>query len=187
MREPAKAVVEECLALDVNALIRAGAFRAPVDTPCDIQWRDAAGQLLLTVNFWRESSPAPALRVSYRIGGQGAVSVSHRIELTSVPCHFGGSKHLFRCPGMPARTPCARRAGKLYLVNGRLVCRFCGDLTYVARQQHDRRLDALARSPESLLEALESQNFQKRLLALKAVRTAYQRWTRCANKAKAAT
>ena len=128
----------------------------------------------------------PALRVSYRIGGQGAVPVSYRIGLTSVPCHFGGSKHLFRCPGMAARgTPCGRHAGKLYLVSGRWVCRFCGDLTYIARRRHDRRLDALARSPENLLEAFESQDFRKQLLALKAVPTAYQRWTRCANKAKA--
>jgi hypothetical protein len=111
-----KGLVEACLALNINDLIRAGLFKAPCCTPCDIQWRDSAGQLLLTVNFWRETSPVPALRVSYLIGGQDAVSVSYRIALSPTPSHFGGVKNLFWCPGLAAGGPCGRLAAKLYLV-----------------------------------------------------------------------
>src|SRR5260370_32973443 len=109
-----------------------------------------------------------------KFGEPVSLPVACKISLDAVRCHFGGLRWVVRCPGTTTGNPCGRRAGKLYLVNRRWVCRSCGDLTYLACQQHDRRLDALARSPESLLEALESQDFRKQLLALKAVPRAYQ-------------
>ena len=72
-----KRLVEECFQLNMNDLIRAGVFTAPCSTPCDIQWRDTAGQLLLTVNFWRETSPVSALRVAHTICQHLAEPVSY--------------------------------------------------------------------------------------------------------------
>jgi hypothetical protein len=171
-----KRAVEECLAWDICGLTRAGAFQARVGTPCNIIWRDADGKEIFRVNFWFESTPADlSIRVSYQIGGLGSVPVSYRIGLVSVPCHMGGAKRLFSCPGKVSESPCGRRARKLYLVDGRWVCCACGDLMYLACRQHDKRKDALLRDPTALILALESEDLKQRFLGIGAYTQAIAR------------
>lgn len=78
-----------------------------------------------------------------------------QISFSETPCHFGGSRVWFVCPG------CGRRAGKLYLPTnfyysggGRVQhwrCRYCHKLTYEQRRSRDltrifeRRADQVGR------------------------------------------
>jgi hypothetical protein len=150
-----KTTVESCLVL-ISDLLRAGVFGASCGTPYNCIWHGSSGTQELRVDFWLEGNPLAALlRLRYTSSGFGGIPILLDIRIDAIPCHFGGARRVFLCPGA-AHNQCGRQATKLDLVAGRWVCRACGDLTYEARQQHDRRLDALVRSPERLVEALES-------------------------------
>jgi len=166
MKQP----VEECLTWDIGDLSRAGVFRAPFGTACSCVWKDTTEREILTVNFSLGGSPvASYLQVNYRQGNLESSSlVSCTIDLTLEACHFGGAKHVFKCPGEGGGVPCGQRIMKLYLVHGRWLCRTCGNLTYLTRQKHDSRVDALARSPVDLLATLRSPDPRKQLLAVRA-------------------
>jgi hypothetical protein len=51
-------------------------------------------------------------------------NVNESIPLTWTPCHYGGQRPWFRCPGWG----CGRRVAKLYLGDGAFRCRHCLDL-----------------------------------------------------------
>jgi hypothetical protein len=181
-----KRVVEQCLALDVNDLIRAGALKARSGTPCNVVWSDDGGKEIFRINFSPEGGPAvPFLRVSYRPSLSRSEPICYGISLATVACQFGGRKFLFCCPGAVEGAPCGRPVRKLYLVEGSWVCRQCGDLTYVARQQHDKRKDALIRDPIKLALALESDNPKEQILAIGAFAQAVARLGKRARSARA--
>jgi hypothetical protein len=60
-------------------------------------------------------------------------SIERRIDLESTPCHFGGSRKWFVCPG------CASRMGTLCLHQNRFLCRHCLGLPY--RSQNSSKYD----------------------------------------------
>src|SRR2546425_9239629 len=124
-----KQLVEQCLVWNISDLTRAGVFRARAGTACSCVWKDATNREILTVNFSLGGSPvAPYLQVNYRQSNSESSAVSYTIELALAACHFGGAKHLLRCPGKGGGATCGRRAVKLYLVQARWVCRACGGL-----------------------------------------------------------
>lgn len=171
-----KIAVEECLSLDVYVLARRGAFEVRVGTRSDCVWRDSSGWEIFRLDFWLEgASPVRYLRLEYRSTASAPAPTSCRIELESVPSNLGGTKRFFLCPGKANRGPCGRRAQKLYLVEGKWVCQTCGDLTYLARRQHDSRKDALLRDPDALLATLKSKNVRRSLLAVGAYAQAVAR------------
>ena len=164
-----KCAVEECIVWDISHLIRTGVFQAAAGTPCNYVWSDPAGHEIHRVNFWVEgNTTAPYLRMIDQTGNSSWVPTSSRIELALVPCRLPGVRRLFRCPGDRGDTSCSQRAQKLYLIEDKWKCRNCGDLTYLARRQHDRRKDILIRSPEALSLALQSNNPRKKLLGVGA-------------------
>ena len=61
------------------------------------------------------------LRLQYNADGR---AVDERVALETTACHFGGSRHWFRCPG------CLRRCALLYLRGGRFRCRLCQRIAY---------------------------------------------------------
>lgn len=163
-----KIAVEECLALDVNDLTRAGTFLAPSGTPCSVIWTHAAREVF-RVDFRLERNlAASGLCVSYKACASGPLSTC-RLDLVLVRCHLGGAKHMFKCPGKANGSPCTRRVGKLYLIEERWICRVCGNLTYLARRLHDKRKKALARDPAALDLALRSSDPRQRILGVAAL------------------
>lgn len=80
---------------------------------------------------------------SWNVGkGEPAVSLGHahlgsvqRIALTSTPCHYGGRRWWFVCPG------CERPVGVLVLRWQRYACRHCVDVSY-----RSQALDVITRS-----------------------------------------
>jgi len=162
-----KTTVEECLAFDINFLIRKGVFRAPLGTRCNTVWSDSHGRETFRVDFWLEGDPTtPSLWLKYATNT--APALLQRIDVAEVPCHFGGARCLFRCPCTRDGYPCGRLVRKLYLIGDAWVCRTCGELTYLACQQHDRRIDFLLRSSAALNAALQSDDMKRRLLGISA-------------------
>src|SRR5262249_22361168 len=152
-----KLLVEDVLALDLRELARAGVFRTPVGTPCNCTWKDATGAELLRIHFCLEGAFRSGLflRITYGQAAEGTL-LSQRIQLATLQRPYGGNKFLFLCPGKHGQSPCGQQVRKLYFIEGRWLCRNCGNLTYIARRQHDSRKDRLLRDPDLLIAALQN-------------------------------
>src|SRR5262249_51102878 len=56
-----------------------------------------------------------------------------RITLVWTPCHYGGQRPWFQCPGIIR--PCARRVGILYATGAYFLCRRCSGLAYQSTRE----------------------------------------------------
>jgi hypothetical protein len=90
------------------------------------------------------------ISLNYKVGND------QRVLITSTPCHFGGVRTWFRCPG------CFSRAAVLYLRGGRFACRRCQSISY--RSQSGSATDRIS----NRLLQLEAQ--------LEAGKPKWQRW-----------
>lgn len=70
---------------------------------------------------------------------------SYIIRTEKKPCNYGGFYYFFHCP------QCDKRMRKLYLVQGKYLCRKCGDLKY-----YSQRLRSSVRALCNFLEIEES-------------------------------
>ena len=170
-----KLVVEDSQALDLRDLVKAGVFRTSIGTPCDCTWKDATGFELLKINFYLEGDFGSGLflRITGRTAEGGTLPQS--IQLATLQRPYGGNKFLFLCPGKHGHSPCCQQVQKLYLIEERWLCRNCGNLTYLARRQHDSRKDRLLRDPSLLLAALRSDDPRQRFLGIGAFAQALAR------------
>ena len=179
MRWPSKKrVVEECVSLDANALTRAGVFRVSPGTPCTLTWRDAAGQeMFRAVLFVTGSSKPRLIQIRQPLPGSQS-AVLHSVPLAQESCFGRARRAVFQCPGRSGRDACGKPVRKLYLIDGAWICRACANLTYFARQQHDRRRDFLMHNPLALAFALRSGDPKQQLLAVGAYAQALTRLNR---------
>ncbi len=119
-----------------------------------------------------------ALRLLYIIRGE---RIENHIEITSIPSPLQPQRrrYFLLCPGLTG--PCGRRVGKLYLPPGEshFACRSCYNLTYRSSKQHSKRLDVFRRLPPGeLTRALESPDWNTRILAFSAARRLLAKTTR---------
>ncbi len=97
-------------------------------------------------------------------------------RLSATPCHYGGKRWWFICPLVKNEIPCNRRTLKLYLGGGKYFgCRHCYNLTYTSSQEHDARVDRLARNPDQLAFMLRGGGLPS-LVALKAAFKRNKNW-----------
>jgi hypothetical protein len=66
------------------------------------------------------------LRYRTRSGDGESQDIDQPTQIEWMPCHFGGSRPWFRCPGQS----CGRRVGTLYGPGKYFLCRQCYGLTY---------------------------------------------------------
>ena len=179
--------VEECRSLSIADLVTSGLFRygSPQTRSFSLRGVDVAVTCLTpavhaTEWIWNgrfhEKAPSVGnrIRLSYEIRER---TVDEEIGILSVPSPLknrdpGSKRFYFKCPGLDGRA-CGRRVGKLYLPPGedRFACRACHNLTYRSSKEHNKREDELRRMPpEALIRALESPDWNRRLLALRAAR-----------------
>jgi hypothetical protein len=113
-----KDTVEEHQALDIRLWQRRGWLRPGT---C-FSWNGVTVQV--------QSGRA---HMSYRLrrGIAEGQNVSESIPLTWTPCHYGGQRPWFHCPGWR----CDRRVAKLYLGGGAFRCRYCLDLGYESQRE----------------------------------------------------
>ncbi len=161
-----KTVVESCLALDINALARAGVVRRNVDLRGAWKWwnqteddqnpnseKDKPSAALGFHVRTRGDSGSIKLDYSATVieagGSRAAALMSYPIALETSGLPSGGLRWWFICPAQRGEDaePCRRRVGKLYLPRGCRVfaCRHCYDLTYTSCRE-SRRLTGIART-----------------------------------------
>jgi hypothetical protein len=69
-----------------------------------------------------------------------------------VPCHYGGQRPYFQCPGVVSGRHCGRRVAKLFLGGNYFLCRHCYRLAYSS--QSEPRYDRMLRRANKLRHAL---------------------------------
>jgi len=80
------------------------------------------------------------IRLQYRSQARGEEQwhdVDELVNLTWTPCHFGGQRPWFQCPGVVNGIPCKRRVAKLYSGGRYYFCRQCYNLTYESRRESE--------------------------------------------------
>jgi hypothetical protein len=118
--------------LDVRALKRAGALRpGAVHSWGWTRGRDAepAGDIVLRMN-----AAGDCLTLDYRTRRYGDTEWTRRnqpVWLETTPCHYGGERVWFTCPG------CQRRRAVLFSAGGVFRCRGCHDLAYESTREDD--------------------------------------------------
>lgn len=134
-----KDTVEGRTSLDINRWAREGYLTAGRWFSWQWSWGDGSKS---SINVRIES--AWSIRLIYRTRSYGEedwTEVDYSVGLERTPCHFGGERTWFRCPGRG----CGRRVAKLYSVGRYYVCRHCGDLAY-SSQREDRGSRTLSRA-----------------------------------------
>jgi hypothetical protein len=109
-------VVEDCLSLDANSLAKRGFFKGRC-VKGNIKWESGANIGLVY--------SGGTLYLNYAIDGE---SNNQSVPIVKAPCHFGGHRHYFTCPG------CAKRRYKMRLGSSGFYCRQCYRLTYYTQQ-----------------------------------------------------
>ena len=121
-----KDVVEDYCALDINWLRREGYLRPGRQTP--LSWTQnghPTGNINLTAHRDRV-----ILSYTYTYAGQSE-EVRETVFIGRTPCHYGGTRPWFLCPG------CGRRVGKLYAGGRLFLCRHCYNLAHYTQQMSE--------------------------------------------------
>jgi hypothetical protein len=74
------------------------------------------------------------------------------VPVVYAPCHYGGQRPYFRCPGVVKGRHCNRRVAKLYAGGKYFLCRHCYNLAYTS--QSEPRYDRMLRRANKLRRAL---------------------------------
>lgn len=152
--------VEQCVALEMRHFTRAAVFQPQSGSPDGFYKFRADDDPNEDIAFCveRSATGAQTLWISHLDPERAAGTTSrleYAIEIVAQPCRFGGERYWFACPVVRSEVVCGRRAGTLYLPPGQRYfgCRICHNLTYYSAQQHDSRVNQLAKLPISdLLE-----------------------------------
>ena len=140
--------VEECLALDATKLAHSGALRKQPGSESVHCWFDSLGRPCHAVRVVIVSRQV--IRLQYEANAR---EMDVALNVTVTPCHFGGLRYWFLCPGTNFMHGCSLRVSRLYLPPGssRFACRLCHNLTYYTAQRHSHKVDKLRKlGPETL-------------------------------------
>jgi hypothetical protein len=130
--------VESCRSIDVTGLRKAGCLRAG--------WADAwqwtrNGERVAWINLRAE---VDRLHLSYRarVGGGAWEDVEESVRIVRVPCHLGGARPYFICPGVVNGFACGQRVAKIYAQGRYFLCRHCYRLAHASQVERvwDRAL-----------------------------------------------
>jgi len=142
--------VEDCLALGLGELKRAGIFRSGCTGT--YRWLSGERETAAIGIVVAQTRDGLVLILLYTRRADNGRSIAQVVPLEALPQYFGGVRWWGWCPC------CRRRVGKLYLAPGhtRFGCRVCFHLTYESAQTHDKRVDELRSDPERLAALLSS-------------------------------
>jgi hypothetical protein len=128
---------ENCLTLDVRRWSRSGRLRP--GSAFTETWKITPDQCAsVDVRIFGDHA-----KVTYMLTDAQA-AVEQRLQIVWTPCHLGGSRKWFLCPGQKGRS-CGRRVAILYLAIDVFCCRHCLGLKYLS-QSESPRLRGIARA-----------------------------------------
>jgi hypothetical protein len=123
---------DDCAAIDVRVLHR-HAQRGQAGACASWRWH-GGGRPLCSVDVWIHADRLILTDVTHPRQPYTEV-----IALTRTPCHYGGTRPWFCCPG------CHRRCAKLYLHRDRFRCRTCHGLDYRSQLEASAERPRLSR------------------------------------------
>lgn len=119
-----KSMVEDFLVIDSGELRHFDGLLRPEALKKGLYKQIDSSPLVEVLIFGHQAE----LRIRENNANWGTVSAV-MVSLTWSKCHFGGRRVWFLCPGWHGKS-CERRVGKLYVVEGALLCRHCSELVY---------------------------------------------------------
>jgi hypothetical protein len=159
--------VEECLALDLNLLMRGGLFERTMGR---IHWPEKN----TSMDYQLKPTDHPHVKYLYlcyrvRVAGQ-AENVCQPVTLQAKPQRLGGVRWWIFCPCW-----CKRYVSRIYLPSlkaechsrSSFGCRACHDLTYRSVQEHSKRRDLFRQNPHLLSAALVAGSYSALRLVLR--------------------
>ena len=162
-----RTTVEECKRISISVMARGGAFEKRLGSSYTYWWSNLRGEEVGSISYQvrRGATGELYIQLSYTITNRltnEKTPLDYPIQLTTTPCNFGGKRYWFICPLVVDGVPCGRRVAKLYLPpNSKYFGgRHCYNLTYRSCQEHDSRVDALAKNPELLLSLLRKKGWR---------------------------
>lgn len=131
-RWDAKDTVEGCRRLDVRVWQRGGFLRP--GRWFSWAWWNREGVQVASIDVQVLQAQ---VRLSYRVrrGSESWQKIEEAISLTWTPCHYGGQRSWFICPGVVNGQVCGRRVAILYGAGRYFLCRHCYDLTYESQRE----------------------------------------------------
>jgi hypothetical protein len=123
--------VEACRSIDVNRLHKTGCLG--VGWSGGWQWT-CDGERVAWINVRAE---ADRLQLSYRVRicGSEWKDVEETVRIVHVPCHIGGTRPYFICPGVVNGVTCGRRVAKLHGPGRYFLCRHCYRLAHASQNE----------------------------------------------------
>lgn len=142
----ARRTVESCPDLDVRRLVRDDSLESGNAYARSWRWRHGRQAEIGYRVHGDEDGRAAALTLAYTVTMDGeAEVVTQPIALTWTPCHYGGQRPWFLCPG------CGRSCAILY-GRRRFACRTCQALAYSS--QNESATDRQMRKAQAIRERL---------------------------------
>jgi hypothetical protein len=168
--------VEECHALDIGQIVRAGVFEADPRSLCAFNCNDSGGTPISSVTFRVFPDRTGALAVHFyhpvpTTPSSPAWIQQQIVQITTTKCNLGGVRRWFRCSLIRDGYPCKRRVRCVYATPREKLfgCRQCHNLTYRSAQRHDKRVDWLLKLPATEFNhILETGTNRQKLLAIRA-------------------
>lgn len=126
-----KAVVTHFLRLDVQGLVSQGVLGPDVNsgTVFECSWIGGPGEPKSSIGI-QVGRGQLTLHYRYSTNEHNGQDIRDMVPISWTPCHYGGRRPWFLCPGFSNGRPCDRRVAKIFLRNGRFLCRRCHGLAY---------------------------------------------------------
>ena len=124
-----KSCTDDYRVLDVRKINRTG--RLTPGSACSWDW-SRGGNIIASVNM---KAGIDSVSLSYRQRAHGGEwkDLSYRVRLAYTPCHMGGQRVWWQCPG----AGCNRRVAVLYGGSGIFACRHCYRLAYRSQRSNN--------------------------------------------------
>lgn len=139
-----KWTTDDVKSLDVRVLRRKDTFAR--DGVATLSWSNGNGDTVGSIQV-ETTEKALVFRYHYQQGNGPWQEVREIVQLGRTPCHYGGQRPWFLCPG------CGRRVALLYAAGPRFRCRHCYQLPYASQNETD--MDRMARKARKIRRRLE--------------------------------
>jgi hypothetical protein len=134
-----KDTVEDCRSVSISFLRKHGYFCGY--RTGGIAWKNCYGEETSSIGITVSTSDGGGVaRFYYTVTDRSSgekTDYDYKVQLTTIPCHFGGVRYWFVCPLYRNGVYCGRRVAKLYKAPGAAYfgCRHCYDLSYESRNE----------------------------------------------------
>jgi hypothetical protein len=105
-----------------------------------VSWGEngSRGRVSIQVSIYNEGKYARFIYTQTDNNTGEKKDFDYSVQIIETTCHFGGTRHWFKCSLYKNNKPCGRRVGVLYKAGDWFGCRHCYELTYSSRKVNKR-------------------------------------------------